>query len=277
VYMIFGAVVTLVLTVNEFDLAFPYIADSTSVIVGVLVTTTALKSGALLAVAVLIGIGMGLVGGGVSGAVVARGRIPSFVATLAIGSVFGGIELAMQSHIAQGAVQISALTLPHTLVSIFNGDVGNSGLSSGLLFAIGVVLLVSLIVRVTVMGRQMQAVGGNAHASFLASVPVARVRFVTFVIAGGLSALAGIVALGYQGYYPSEATPYLLQAYTAAFLGRAVWRGRGFTISGTLLAVVFLQVLSNGLSLLNEPTWIVSVVSGCVLLVAVGLTIGRQR
>lgn len=277
VYLIFGAVVTLVLVINEFDLAFPYIADATTIIVAVLVTTAGWASGVLLVLAILVGIATGLVGGTVSGAIISRGRIPSFVVTLAVGSIFGGIELALQSRLPAGVIQISPVSLPTTISSVFNGDLLGSGLSSGLLFAAGAIAATLFLLRVTVFGRQMHAVGGNAHASFLASVPIGRVRLVTFALAGILSAVAGIAALGYQGYFPSAAVPYLLQAYTAAFLGRAVWRDRGFTMTGTLVAIFFLQVLSNGLSLLNEPTWIVSVISGVVLLVAVGATLGKRQ
>lgn len=81
-----------------------------------------------------------------------------------------------------------------------------------------------------------------------------------------------------KSLFSSLVPPLLLQSYTVAFLGTAVLARRRFTIGGTLVAVLFLSVLSNGLGLLNQPTWIASVVNGVVLLTAVVLTRrGRGR
>jgi len=276
-YLIFGALVTAVLIVGEFDLAFPYVADLTTVVVGVLVTTGGLSSSGGIVLAIVIGLALGAVAGIVSGIFISGGRIPSFVVTLAVGSIAGGLQLAVQGKIPDSAVDISALSVPAGIRDIANTDLFGSGLLSGLLIAVVVTLIVLALVRVTVFGRRAQATGGNPGAAFLASVPVGRVRIVIFVIAGLLAALAGIVALGTSGYYYGESTPYLLQVYTAAFLGRAVYKAHNFTVTGTVLAIVFLQTLSNGLNLMNEPTWIVSVISGVVLLSAVAMTIGRRR
>jgi ribose transport system permease protein len=277
IYIIFGALVTMVLIVGEFDLAFPYIADLVTVVVGVLVTTGTLTGSIGITLAIIIGLAVGAVAGLASGLFISGGRIPSFVVTLAVGSVAGGLQLAVQGHIPADSVEISVLSVPGGIRDIANADLLGSGLTSGLLIAAAVVLAALVVTRLTVLGRRAKAVGGNANAAFLASVPVARVRIIIFVAAGFLAALTGIVALGAQGYYYGESTPYLLQVYTAAFLGRAAYKAHNFTVTGTLLAIVFLQVLSNGLNLMNEPTWIVSVISGLVLLVAVTITIGRRR
>lgn len=86
-----------------------------------------------------------------------------------------------------------------------------------------------------------------------------------------------MVGLSERGYFNGASPSLLLQAYTVAFLGTAVFALRRFTVLGTLVAVLFIQTLSNGLGLLNEPTWIVSVINGVVLLSAVVLTRRRGR
>jgi ribose transport system permease protein len=277
-YVIFGVLATLVLILGEFDLAFPYIADFSTVLVGVLVTTGGFFGGAAGSVlAVIIALALGGIAGAVSGISISGGRLPSFVVTLAVGSVAGGLQLLVQGHIPEDAVQISVLSVPSGLRDAANTDLFGTHLVSGLLIAVVVAVIALLVIRFTVLGRRSQAIGGNAVAAYLASVPVARVRVIVFVVAGVLAALTGVVALGTTGYYYGESTPYLLQVYTAAFLGRAVWKEHNFTISGTILAIIFLQTLSNGLSLMNQPTWIVSVISGIVLLGAISITLRRKK
>jgi ribose/xylose/arabinose/galactoside ABC-type transport system permease subunit len=98
------------------------------------------------------------------------------------------------------------------------------------------------------------------------------VRITVFVLVGVLAGIAAVIGLSERGYFNGASPPLLLQSYTVAFLGTAVFALRRFTIGGTVVAVLFLQTLSNGLGLLNQPTWIVSVINGLVLLTAVVLT-----
>lgn len=278
VLAIFGVAVTVVLLAGEFDLAFPNITDTTVILVGVLVTTAGLHSlpGVLVAAAAGLALAVGF--GVLSGVALAIGRIPSFVATLAVASLAGGVELALQSRIGGGLKQISTLDLPRPLQDLGAYTVFGTGLRIGVLVALIVAGLVWGLLRGTVLGRHIHAVGGNPDAAYLAAVPVARTRIVVFALTGLLAGIAALVSVSQQGYFNGSSPPLLLQSYTVAFLGTAVLARRRFTIGGTLVAVLFLSVLSNGLGLLNQPTWIASVVNGVVLLTAVVLTRrGRGR
>jgi ribose transport system permease protein len=277
VLMIFGCAVTVVLLCGEFDLAFPYIADAVAVTIGVLVTVHGMHSGVAVVAAVGIGVVVATLFGIGSGAALAIGRVPSFVATLAIGSVAAGFELAVQGKIAGGLKQISTLSLPLGIQKLGTETFFGTAIRLTVVVAIVVVGAVWLLLRFSVLGRHIYAVGGNADAAFLAAVPVTRVRILVFALSGALAGIAGVVGLADHGYFNGSSPPLLLQSYTVAFLGTAVFALRRFTIGGTVVAVLFLQTLTNGLSLLNQPTWIVSMVNGSVLLTAVVLTRRRGR
>lgn len=275
-YVIFGSLVTMVLVLGEFDLAFPNIADFTSVVVGVLVLGHTFNTGIGVVAAIVIGLTAGLLAGIASGVFISNGRIPSFIVTLAVGSVVAGVQLAVQGHIPGGVLQIAPASVPGVFRDISVRHIFGSNLQTGLIVAVIVALVAITVLRLSVLGRRIQAVGGNSRAAFLASIPVGRVRVIVFATAGLLAAVTGIVNLGSQGYYDGASTPYLLQVYTAAFLGRAVWPHHRFSVTGTIIASLFLQTLTDGLNLLNEPTWIVSVASGVVLLLAVTMTVGGK-
>lgn len=170
---IFGCAVTVVLIAGEFDLAFPYIADSTSLIVGVLVTTSLVSTGISGVLAVAIGLVIATSFGLISGVAVALGRVPSFVATLAVGSVAAGIELATQGRIANGLKQISPMSLPAGFRELGTTTIPGTDLRLGVVIAAAVAALTWVLLRFTVFGRHIYAVGGNPEAAFLASVPVA--------------------------------------------------------------------------------------------------------
>ncbi len=275
--LILGCAVTLVLSCSEFDLAGPNLADFGSVVIGVLVTTGGMQSGIGPWLAIAAGLLCPLTFGAVTGAAVTYGRVPSFVASLAVGSAAAGMELATQSRIEGGLKQIVTIALPDQIRDLNTTTLLWTNIRLSVLIAFGVALSIWITLRFTVFGRHVLAIGGNADAAYLAAVPITRVRLIVFTVAGLLAGVAGLLGLAERGYFTGASPPLLLQSYTAAFLGTAVLALRRFTIGGTAAAVLFLQVMSNGLGLLNQPTWIVSVVNGTVLLTAVVLTRGRHR
>jgi ribose transport system permease protein len=268
--VLFATAATLALILGEFDLSFPAVADLVAVTVGVLVTTFAWSGGASLIAALLVGIACGAVVGIANGLFIAKAFVPSFVATLAIGSIAAGLELAIQTFIIGGAKQISQIVLPAPMQWLGSVTIPNLAVKWTVVVALAVSALLWLLLRRTVPGRQAYAIGGNSVAAFLAGVPVARLRIAGFGLIGVISALAGAMTLAERGYFNSASPPLLLQAYSAAFLGAAVLsKKRRFDVLGSVFSVFLLLVLSNGLSLLNQPRWIGSVISGAILMVAV--------
>ena len=184
--------VTVVLVIGEFDLS-----------VGTVIGMTAAASvaamsykGAPAAVAILIALGAGALAGSANGIAVAFVRIPSFIATLAIGSIAGGIELAItKSSIFEG--------LDPRFLEIATIHVG--GFSLRTIIAIGLALAFLVILRTTVFGRNASAIGDNPAAARLTGVPVQRVKVIVFMLTGLTAGLAAILAASSaQSYYTAN-------------------------------------------------------------------------
>lgn len=199
--------------------------------------------------------------GVVNGLLVTRAGVNSFIGTLAISSVVGGLDarITNQETISSG--------LPQPFV-----DLGTfERLGFGFAFWVAVVLAVALYVLVvhTEVGRYFYVVGANPEGARLAGLRVRTLRTWGFVVAATTAGLAGILlATQSASYYPNAGPGYLLPAYAAAFLGTALAAGR-FGIFATAFGVLFLQTLQTGLTVINVESWVVMVVQGLVLVMAV--------
>jgi ribose transport system permease protein len=257
--------ITFVLALGEFDLSAGAAVGASS--------AAAVASMSHLGVptvpAVLLGLGAGLGIGIVNGINVAILGISSFIGTLAVGSLATGMELAIaKTTIFEG---ISPEYVQIARYRLF-GEV-----PLPILIAAGVGALLVFTLRATVFGRYATAIGDSAPAAGLAGVPLQRIRIAGFAVAGLMAAVAGIlVSSQAASYYPSSGTGYLLPAYAAAFLGLSLGRGWRFNIVGTYLGVLFLNTVTTGLAILNQPAWVSSLVDGLVLIVAV-LAFSRRR
>jgi ribose transport system permease protein len=257
--------VTAVLVVGEFDLS-----------VGFVVGLAAAAGIAAMAfqgwpiwLAVTIALATGAAAGLANGIAVAFIGIPSFVATLAIGSIAAAVELAItKTSIFQG--------IPESYLELALTRVATIPLRA--IIALAVVLVFLVILRATVFGRHAGAVGDNPAAALLAGVAVQRVRVVAFVLAGLTAGLAAVLVTSSAGsYYPNLGTGYLLPAYAAAFLGLSLGGGLRFNVLGSYLGVLLLGMVSTGLTMMNQPSWVAALVQGIVLIAAVaGIAIRRR-
>jgi ribose transport system permease protein len=257
--------VTAILVIGEFDLSVGFVAG----FAGAAGVSAMANHGVPAGAAVAIALGAGGVAGLANGVAVAYVRIPSFVATLAIGSIAAAMELAItKTAIFEG--------LSPRYLEIATTDVATIPLRGIIAAATALVFLV--ILRALVYGRHASAVGDNPAAARLAGVPVERVRVVAFVLAGLTAGLAAVLVTSSAGqYYPNLGTGYLLPAYAAAFLGLSLGGGLRFNVLGSFLGVLLLDMVSTGLTMMNQPSWIAALVQGIVLLVAVAGIAVRRR
>lgn len=256
---------TFVLITGEFDLSFTAIVGLAA---GVVVLLVSHEVSVLLALGATVLLG-GLIGLLV-GTLVTLGRASSFIVTLAVGSAVTGIEYGLtgQTTIYQD--------IPESFSALATNEI--LGLRLPVWFALLVVIGAAITLQATRYGRQAQAVGSNVQAAYLAGVRVRRVKLLTFVMLGLLSAAAAIILTSRaSSYYPTASGGLLLSSYVAAFLGAAVGSQNRFTVGGGAFGVVFITTLQTGLTLNNQPAWTSALIQGVVLAAAVLIAARGKR
>jgi ribose transport system permease protein len=224
--------------------------------------------------AVLCGLAAGLVFGVVNGTLVTRARIVPFIATLGTLSVGRGLAFLLAT--SAGGV---ASNVPMR-------DPGVSLLGAGYVGPVPVPVLVMLAVVAaaaaflsnTVLGRQIYAVGSNPRAARLSGVAVDRVQLFTYVVTGGLSALAGIISAGLLSTASTNLGQGVeLDVIAAAVIGGTSLNGGEGSVVGTLLGAAIMAVVRNAFVLLGLPLHFQAMIIGAVILLAVGLDRRRDR
>jgi ribose transport system permease protein len=153
------------------------------------------------------------------------------------------------------------------------GQVPIAGVISLAALAIG-----AFVLRKTVFGSEVYSVGGNREAAMMAGIPVRRTQILVYAISGALAGLGGVILTGrLDSAQPIAATGLELNAIAAVVIGGAsLFGGRG-SMLGTILGVLLIGVINNGLTLHNvEPFW-VQFIQGAVIFLAVLFDSLNQR
>jgi ribose transport system permease protein len=248
---------TFVMVLGEFDLSVSAQASWAGIAMFVL-----LQAGIGTAPAILGTLASCAVFGGISGALVAVWEVPSFIATLSVGTIVGGVTFwASDGATLFGNVPPGFRALGRaTIVGI-----PAPTLWMAALFAAGTFVLAQ-----TERGRRLYAIGGNREAARLAGVPVRRDTTIAFVLAGTLSGLAGILLAARLGSaHPTGGGGFLLQAYAAVFLGMTAFREGEPNVAGTLVGAAIIAMLANGLTILNVPSFFQDMATGAIIIAAV--------
>ena len=218
-------------------------------------------------VALLFGLLTGLAAGMLSGAATAYGKLPPFIATLAMLSVARGLTLVVSNGIP----------IPtSSVVTWLGGSVGPIPMPVVVMLVMGAIGW--FILNRLSIGRAMYAVGGNLEAARLSGIPVKRVLVTVYALSGIFAAVAGLVLSGrLASAQPQAATGYELDAIAAVVIGGASLAGGVGKISGTLIGALVLAVIRNGLNLLNVSAFWQQVIIGLVIAVAVGIDVLRRK
>ncbi len=218
-------------------------------------------------VALLFGLLTGLAAGMASGAATAYGKLPPFIATLAMLSVARGLTLVVSNGIP--------IPTP-SVVTWLGGSVGPIPMPVVVLLVMGAIGW--FILNRLSIGRAMYAVGGNLEAARLSGIPVKRVLVTVYALSGIFAAVAGLVLSGrLASAQPQAATGYELDSIAAVVIGGASLAGGVGRISGTLIGALVLAVIRNGLNLLNVSAFWQQVIIGLVIAVAVGIDVLRRK
>ena len=145
------------------------------------------------------------------------------------------------------------------------------------IIAIIILLITYYILKYTAFGRKVYMVGGNEQASYLSGINSNKVKFLAFVISGLTAGIAGfLLACQVGAALPQSGSGTEMATISAVILGGISLAGGKGTIAGTILGVLILQVINNGLTLLSVNAYFQMVVSGSVLLLAVMIDIIRS-
>ncbi|NMR31744.1 ABC transporter permease subunit [Crystallibacter degradans] len=262
------------IAVLAFGMTFVIVAAGIDLSVGSVAALSAMVSASMFTtaglngwVALLGGLLTGAAAGAASGMATAYGRLPSFIATLAMLSVARGLTLV----ISDGRPVRTA-----DQVSFLGGNLGPIPMPIVVLVVAG--LVASFLLNRTVIGRYMYAVGGNTEAARLSGIPVQKVLVIVFALSGLFAGLAGMLLSGrLDSAQPQAAVGYELDAIAAVVIGGASLAGGVGRISGTLVGALVLVVIRNGLNLLNVSSFWQQVVIGLVIALAVGIDVLRRK
>ncbi|MFH9364201.1 substrate-binding domain-containing protein [Streptomyces anulatus] len=229
---------------------------------------SATSAGVPVVLAVVLAVLTGIACGFVNGALVSYGKLPPFIATLAMLSIARGLSLV----ISQG----SPIPFPESVSAL--GDTLGGWLPVPVLVMIAMGLVTALILGRTFIGRSMYAIGGNEEAARLSGLRVKRQKIVIYALSGLFAAVAGIVlASRLVSAQPQAAQGYELDAIAAVVIGGASLAGGVGKASGTLIGALILAVLRNGLNLLSVSAFWQQVVIGVVIALAVLLDTLRRK
>lgn len=228
---------------------------------GAVIFAGLLQGGYDLPVALAGALFVGALAGLVNGVMVARFRLASFVVTLATLSVAKGLTLLYTGASPIAITSESALVL---------GQARWFGIPAPIWLAIGVYALLWFVMRATIFGRYVYAIGGNEEAAILAAVPVTRYKIYVFVLAGVLTGFAGVVLASRLGSaVPTAGDGMELVAITAVVLGGTSLLGGEGRIWATIVGAALLNLISNALNLLNVNSYYQAVATGCIVAIAV--------
>jgi ribose transport system permease protein len=230
-------------------------------------------------IAMLAALAVGAALGACNGLLLTRLHLPHpFISTLGMMNVARGAALVIT-----GGASISALG--GGIVKLIGNDdikLGTGGDAISIPYALFVVILAYaafyFFLNRTVIGRHIYATGGNPEAARLSGVPVNRILVLVYTLSGLMAGLAAVVLAGRtDSGYPNAGLGFELDAISGCIIGGTSFFGGVGTVGGTLIGVLIMAVLRNGLNLLSVDTNIQTVVIGVVIIAAVYVDVLRRR
>ena len=227
-------------------------------------------AGLTMAVAIPLALLVSAVSGLIVGVLVTRFRVPAFIATLAMMSVARGV-----ANMITDGQQIVGFPDWFTMLAI---DRHFGVLTATVFLMLAIIVLAWLFLKYRSEGRMLYAVGGNPEVARLAGINVGLVTIGVYVLCAVLAGLAGIVlAARLDAVQPSSGFGYELDTIAAVVIGGTSLSGGAGGIGGTLIGVLIIGVLRNGLNLLNVSPFLQQVIIGVVIVLAVGAETLRRK
>jgi len=251
-------IMTFVIIIGQIDLSVGSNMALSSVVMGI-----SYQTGLNIWIAMLLGLATGTLGGFFNGIIITRVKIHSIMVTLATYSLFRGIAyVLLEDRVVTG--------FPPKFLYIGQGYIGNSPVPVELVIFVVLAILFGLILHKSTFGRYMYAIGNNELASRYSGVPVDRITVTIYTGSGFMSALAGVLFTSRISVTrPNIAESFLFEVITIVLLGGvSIYGGEG-SIIGVVLSLFLIGMTRRGLTLVNTPSETMSVVIGCILIIAI--------
>ena len=266
---------TVVMVMGDFDLSVGSMASLAGIVAAVLFSFDY-----PIWAAVLLALLVGLAGGAVNGLLISVVGILPFVATLATLTMLSGA-----AFVVSGGKTISGRAIPESFGNfsregIALGDWGGVAVSlpNLTIVALVVVALVWVLLEQTTFGRRLYAIGGNIEAAHLSGVAVRRLKLIAFSLTGGTAALAGIMyASRVASANPTQGSGLMLNAIAAVFLGSTLSEHGEPRLLYTIVGVLVLGVLDNGLTQMSVDSYLRQILVGGIILLAVSTSSYARR
>jgi ribose transport system permease protein len=270
---ILAVAATLVIITGGIDLSVGTLMTFTAVIAGVVLT----NAGMPLPLGIIAAIGTGACVGLVSGTVIAKMKVPPFIATLGMMLILKGLSLVISGTkpiYFNDTPGFSLISTGSIVGDIFPGV----PVPNGVIILFIVAGVASYILGRTVLGRYCFALGSNEEAARLSGVNVDAWKMAIYALAGGICGIAGLViASRLNSAQPALGQGYELDAIAAVVIGGTSLSGGRGTILGTVIGALIMSVLLNGLRILSMPQEWQTVVTGSIIIAAVYADMVRRK
>ena len=264
--MLMASAQMLVLVTGGFDMSVGAVVAATSIISSTVLFNMYVENpdqeGIAVFVSLLVALGVGLVIGLLNGLGVTLLRINAFIVTLAMATILEGITL-----IISGGLEVSGLP------PLYKGVIGGgsvAGIPWLIILSVPVIIILLIVMNRTRFGTHLYSLGDNPTAARIAGVNVTRNTIIAYMLASMLVAYSAWLLTARVGSgQPAMGGTYTMESITAAVIGGVSLRGGRGGVFGTVMGVVFIQMLSNGMNLMRLDTNTQSIAVGIALVVAV--------
>jgi ribose transport system permease protein len=256
IFAIIGTGMTFVIITAGIDLSVGSLLALTSCVAMTVIDETGIDY-----LGVLVGLVIGALAGAANGVVIARFKVPPFIATLAGLTVFRGLSL-----VVTGGLPI--IKLEGSFRFIGSGMIW--GIPVPVIIMLFVVVVMQIVLSRTAFGAYVYAVGGNEEAARLSGIKVGWVKFWSYVLCGFLAGLSGMILMArLSSAQPAVGEGFELDAIAAVVLGGTSLMGGRGAVWSTLIGALVIGILNNGMNLMGVHTHYQLVAKGFLIVLAV--------
>ncbi|MGL4280123.1 MAG: ABC transporter permease [Albidovulum sp.] len=270
---VLGVAVTFVIISGGIDLSVGTMMTLTAVMAGIILTNLAMP----LPVGILGAILSGAFMGAISGVVIAKLKIPPFIATLGMMQIARGLALVFSGAkpIYFNDTPNYGLLSPESSISLL---IPGLEIPNGVMIMFFVAIIAAIVLNRTIIGRMIFALGSNEEAARLSGIKVDNWKILTYAICGGICGIAGlIVSSRLNSAQPALGLGYELDAIAAVVIGGTSLAGGRGTVMGTIIGAFIMSVLTNGLRVMGVLEEWKIVVTGVIIIVAVFIDIVLRK